>query len=243
MDCKICPFEDQFWKKPAFSHEDKMLLVKQYYGHSLDLSCFGRSLKLCGISSLEAARIVVGILKQVSCHDILDVIKKDFKPYTIKVTDIPQFSSLDDCFRGVTEAIVTSGLKDITFEKMGYLLRTDPRNTIADKKYGENHSKTAEILGLTSISVVIGKKAVNITPLGEVFYALTQAEQKDLQPKLILYAKMMQNFFAIDENEDILSEMMSELSESTRKRRHTNVMAFINTVKHRLDEEVYGTLF
>ncbi len=90
MDCKICPFEDQFWKKPAFSHEDKMLLVKQYYGHSLDLSCFGRSLKLCGISSLEAARIVDGNLKLVSCNDIFDVIKKKYGWHLRSYTILPQ---------------------------------------------------------------------------------------------------------------------------------------------------------
>lgn len=240
MDCKICPLDDQFWKKSSFNEEDKKQVVSLYYSHALGLSRFDKPLKLCALTSKDVANIIIDILKNVSCNDILKIIKNDFVPYDIGATDIPQFSDFDDCFQGVTESIVTSGLKDITFEKMGYLLRTVQRNSIADKKYGENHSKSAEILGLTNISKKGATKCINITPVGEVFYSLPQTEQNDLKPKLILYSKMMQNYFVQDESEETLQQMMSVLSESTQKRRRPNVMAFINSVKDKLDEELYG---
>ena len=240
MDCKECPFDDSFWNSVLETNENSEELIRLYYVHSLSLSCLDNNLKLCGVDSLAASKIVLSVLERFTCHQIIDILKNNFKPYEIKAKDIPQFSSFDDCYYKVVEYLVDSGMSDISYDKMGYFLREVPRKLDADKKYGENHAKIACMLGFCSIT----RKStfgINITPFGQSFYELEKEKKDKLMPKLCLFIPMIQNYFVQGMNQSKLDEELSILSPSTIIRRRSNVNTIISIISDQLDNELYGT--
>lgn len=169
---------------------------------------------------------VLNTLQLYDVDSIIEIIKECHISFPINKSDIPQFSSLDDCIYKVPYLIKGSLLSDITYEQMGYLLRTEPRTSVADCKYGENHAKTACQMGLCSIN----KCRINMSCLGEAFVSLTLEEQKSLAPKLILYIPLIQNYFAQGKDKKLLDSYLSIMSESTRVRRQSNVWTLIYSI-------------
>ena len=113
---------------------------------------------------------------------------------------------------------------------MGYMLRSEKRKEVADKKYGENHIKTAASMGLCSFS----KCRANSNALGELFIKLSDEERENILPKLCLYIPFIHNYFKNGATDEIREEMISVLSETTQNRRRSNINTIIETVKKSL---------
>lgn len=177
-------------------------------------------------------------LIDTSCNDILSLLKENYVPEQITKSDIPQFSNFDNCYLGVTTSISESDLNHVDFNKIGYLLRIGPRKEGADKKYGENHSKMASLLGLVSINRVRG---IRLTDFGKHHLTLDKTHLNNLKAKLCLRIPLIKNYFCENENESILSQCRNILSESTYKRRISNIRTIISIIKNQLNEELYGT--
>jgi hypothetical protein len=111
---------------------------------------------------------------------------------------------------------------------MGYMLRTECRKEVADKKYGENHIKTAAQMGLCSFQ----KCRANTNALGDCFIALpSDEERKAILPKLCLYIPYIQNYFMAGATDEARENILSILSTTTQNRRRTNVNTIIETIK------------
>lgn len=174
--------------------------------------------------SIAEAKSVLLELSKISVFELLHNFKS---PEDIEYTSasIPQFSSIDDCFNCI-DRLVRSGLDGVSFAKMGFFLRSSQRKKGADCKYGENHIKCAELMGLCRI-----EKGVWKNPFSYAYEQLDDNLKVLLRPKLCLGITIVREYFIRGKNESYLSDAFSCLSESTRKRRIPNVRTLINTVK------------
>lgn len=237
MNCKDCQLNNEFWTDVKSDETKQRLLLKLFYSHQIDFSCLDASLKLCSLNNEEAIKLIFELLEKFSINEILELVKEDFTPFNIEAKDIPQFSNFDDCYYNVISALIDSGVDKATYEKMGYFLRNNPRKLGADKKYGENHAKTAAMMGLCNAGKNIG---ISPTPMGVIFNSLSKETKENIKPKLCLYIPFIQNYFAQDMDFEKLYQSISILSESTQKRRMSNINHLICIITNSIDHELYG---
>jgi len=113
------------------------------------------------------------------------------------------------------------------------MLRNNKRKDIADKKYGENHMKTAAQLGLCRFD----RCRANSNAFGKLFIKLSETEMKKVLPKLCLYIPYVQNYFMAGATDEVRDKMLSILSNTTQVRRRPNVNTIIQTVKESIEDE------
>lgn len=153
--------------------------------------------------------------------------KGKFKP--ILAGDITQNSNIDDCHINLCNALSEAGDPGMDFNAIGRVLQNDgvDRAPGADKKYGENHIKTASQLGLAW--ELCG--TWYLTCIGRVFCLLSQETQSAIMARCLLrspfYARVLCNAIKTDIH---LPEYMSILSVSTIKRRLPSVKKMLEIV-------------
>lgn len=169
---------------------------------------------------------LITLLSGTTPADLIETIKKNYKHKEITSRDIPQFSDLSVALYDTPQKLHEQNARDLTYEQVGQLLWDSPRDIGADKKYGENHAKTAAQIGLTSVEN--GK--INITDFGRIFLSHNPAIQASLLPALWLKSPLFHNYYGSANGESTLSLDISVLSESTRKRRLSNIRTIINLI-------------
>ncbi len=184
--------------------------------------------------SREFGLFAIATISKYTITEILHVILENYVPFVIDKSDIPQFSDFNACVNSVPRILLYSGVDGISYQQMGYMLRQNRRSVVADKKYGENHMKTAALMGLCCIN---NRKAYS-NSITEVVYSLTTVKKNDILSKLCLYIPFMQNYYWQGEGEIILNELMSILSETTRKRRISNCRTIINIIDKAKENEL-----
>jgi len=208
-------------------------LLITFYTHKLhveemcDLSCPSE-----GIMGL--CEDLISCLLEVECEEIIHVIQKTGITFDISHGDVPQFSSLDDCVYKVPILVKDCGIDELTYSQVGFMLRTKPRKEGADMKYGENQSKTAAQMGLCSII----NARIYPSHLGVAFCNLDKEKQMRLLPKLVLFIPYIYNQFAISAKYEDIIASISFLSQSTQKRRLTNIWSLISQVNKVLPYEL-----
>ena len=159
--------------------------------------------------------------------DIIKVLTGSYMHREIKSGEIPQFSNFAECVYTTPLRLESLDHGDVSYLEMGKLLGSNPRKEGADLKYGENHAKTAALFGFTS--VINGK--INLTSFGRLFLKLNKYQQEALIPALSLKIPIIYNFFCTGESEETLLKDISILSETTQKRRLSNIRTLISAVK------------
>lgn len=212
-----------FWNNIIDNSINEQVLLKAFYTHS-DTSI---------IEDKSKSELLLEVLKKYKCSEILKIISNDFKPFTIDKKDISQFSDFSDAYYMVPYLLAYCGKKDVDYEFMGSMLRENKRNAVADKKYGENHIKTAAQMGLCSFSRCRG----NANELGNAFIKLSDTERKKMLPKICLYIPYIQNYFMKGANNIIREEILCILSVTTQNRRRSNVNTIIEIIKDSIDYE------
>lgn len=211
----------------------KEAFISAFYSHKLHVE------DMCNLQCpsegfVRLCEDIISCLLEVECKEIIHIIQNTGINFDISPGDVPQFSNLDDCVYKVPILVRDSGLDDITYTQLGFMLRTKPRNEVADMKYGENQSKTAALMGLCSII----KSRIYPSHLGVAFCNLDKEKQRQLLPKLVLFIPYILNQFAMSAKyEDVISSV-SFLSKSTRKRRLTNIWYLITQVNKVLPYEL-----
>lgn len=213
-----------FWNNLIGNINNERALLKAFYSHVDD------SL----IEDETKARLLIEVLKKHKCCDILKIIADGFVPAEIGQKDISQFSDFRDAYYKVPFLLHNCGLTDVDYSQMGFMLRGDKRNNVADKKYGENHMKTAAQLGLCRFK----KCRANSNAFGKLFMTLSDSDQKNILPKICLYIPYVQNYFMAGATNEIREEILSILSQTTQNRRRTNVNTIFQTVKEALEHEL-----
>ena len=97
----------------------------------------------------------------------------------ISTEEIPQFSTFERGAFIVVEILEKENDVGLTFEEMGKRLQRGHRNTVANRKYGENHSKLAELLDFATITQGRPRK-VFLTKLGRAFIKANDKEKSEI---------------------------------------------------------------
>lgn len=213
----------EFWNNVTNNATNECVLIKAFYTHTDD-------------SILEDAgksKLLLDTLIKYSCSDILNIIKDNYTPAEVDKKDISQFSDFKDAYYKVPYLLHNCGMTNVDYSQMGYMLREQKRKDIADKKYGENHIKTAAQLGLCKFE----KCRANSNALGNLFIALTEADRTNILPKLCLYMPYIQNYFMSGATDEVRDEILSILSGTTQNRRRSNVNTIIQTIKDSIEYE------
>ena len=124
----------------------------------------------------EQEEIVVQVLLHVEIERFIDCICRLSPKENFEKGDIPVFSDLQKSAIRVPELLEFSP-EGLGFDALGYQLM-HCHGEIAQKKYGENQAKLAEVLGLVSISEK-KPRIVKLTSMGK--YLIPFSFEKNLQ--------------------------------------------------------------
>lgn len=214
---------NEFWDNLIGNIENERALLKAFYTHK-DVSL---------LEDEKKSALLLEVLRKHKCSEILQIIRDGFQPSKVDKKDISQFSDFKDAYYTVPFMLQNCGLKDVDYSRMGYMLRDEKRKDVADKKYGENHMKTAAQLGLCRFEKYRG----NANALGSCFVKLSESDRRNILPKLCLYIPYIQNYFMAGATDEVRDEILSILSHTTRVRRRSNVNTIIHTIKESIDYE------
>ena len=214
----------EYWNNLLGNIDNEKALLKAYYSH-VDDSIINDEVK---------SGLLVEVLKKYKCSDILKIIEDGFVPFDVDKKDISQFSDFKDAYYTVPFKLQNCGITDVDYLQMGYMLRSEKRKDIADKKYGENHIKTAAQLGLCRFE----KCRANTNALGRRFIKLSESDRKKMLPKLCLYIPYIQNYFIAGATDEVRDKILSILSKTTQVRRRSNVNTIIQTIKESIEYEL-----
>lgn len=220
MDGVNYTMDTDFWNTLVGNPEYEKALLKAFYTHADDSI----------INEEKKCEILLHVMNKYSCADIIKLIEEEDQLFEIDKKDIPQFSDFQDAYYKVPFILSNCGEIDVDYNSMGYMLRINKRKMVADKKYGENHIKTAALMGLCSFM----KCRANKNTLGSMFIKLSEKERKSLLPKLCLYIPFIHNYFKKGATNEIRDEMLSILSLTTQIRRRPNINTLIEVVKSAL---------
>lgn len=215
--------DDDFWTNLIGNNTNEKVLLKAFYTHA----------DSCIIEDEVKSALLIEVLKKYRCSEILKIIEDGFVPFEVGKKDISQFSDFKDAYYTVPYLLQHCGKSDVDYLSMGYMLRDNKRKDIADKKYGENHMKTAAQLGLCSFD----RCRASANALGKLFIKLSEADRRNVLPKLCLYIPYIQNYFMAGATDEVRDEMLSILSNTTQVRRRPNVNTIIQTVKESIEDE------
>ena len=216
--------DGEFWSNLIGNSANERALLKAFYTHA-DASL---------INDEKKSEMLLEVLKKYKCSEILKIIEDGFVPAEVDKKDISQFSDFKDAYYTVPYMLKNCGMTDVDYSKMGYMLREEKRKDIADKKYGENHMKTAAQLGLCRFE----KCRANANALGSLFIKLSETDRRNILPKLCLYIPYIQNYFMAGGTDEVRDEILSILSKTTQVRRRPNVNTIIQTIKDSIEYEL-----
>ena len=223
MDGITHTLDDDFWTNLIGNATNEKVLLKAFYSHA----------DSCIIEDEVKSSLLLEVLKKYKCSEILEIIEDGFVPFEVGKKDISQFSDFKDAYYTVPYLLQHCGKSNVDYLSMGIMLRDNKRKDIADKKYGENHIKTAAQLGLCRFE----KCRANSNALGGLFIKLNEAERRNVLPKLCLYIPFIQNYFMFGATDEVRDKMLSILSKTTQIRRRPNVNTITQTIKESLEDE------
>ena len=155
---------------------------------------------------------------------------ESIKPQPIYSADVFQFSAFENATTNLCSKINCCENAGLNFLEIGKLLLNDGvmRKDMAFRKYGENHIKMAEVLGLAFKY----ERTYYLSPIGCVYEKLSEAEKDKLIIRLILRSKLISQLFssalkgAVD-----MKVFLYDLAESTYERRKSNIKYVIELLK------------
>jgi hypothetical protein len=173
----------------------------------------------------EESAKVIDVFKRVSMDDIIYYLSKNSDRISpITACNIPQFSNI----RSIPQVlkIVESYEGIIDYKKIGYFFNKDGTDN-AKRKYGENHYKLVASLGL-----VTKEKPLNLTPLYYEYKKMDQDKKDEIKAKLMMNIPIVQRLccIALNQRISVYALMLENLSESTARRRRSNVKSILQEV-------------
>ncbi len=141
--------------------------------------------------------------------------------------DVFQFSDFSDATLVICEKIKAHNNPGVKYIDVGKILLDDGkiRKDGAYTKYGENHVKTAEAIGLFfELS-----STYFLSCLGYVYCDLSNDDRKKLLTRLLLRNRLIVRMMQASENGNVNArEFLYMLSDSTYLRRKSNIKAVLN---------------
>ncbi|MDO4486951.1 MAG: hypothetical protein Q4C46_10235 [Bacillota bacterium] len=175
-----------------------------------------------------------GLISELSDISRTDLIKLvcSYKQQIVKSSNIPQYS---DFYHGTTELVNylrKSGDFGPSFLEIGKHYSNKPKKRNTYEKYGENHAKLAESLGLVVIRKEIVKRTY-LSDLGSVIETLPFNEQIVMLEKLCSFIPIVQYCLINDVQykSEVGELLLGVMSESTAIRRTRNTWDLIQMTR------------
>lgn len=159
-------------------------------------------------------------------ENFLEVIILCNNDISILPKDVFQFSNLYNATLRICSLLKTNGDPGVTYVKAGQLLLNDgkQRNKAALTKYGENHLKTAESLGLLQELTHM----YFLSCLGFIINELSEEKINKLLVRLLLRNKFIIQLYRASQNGMVnMRQFLYMLSNSTYIRRSSNIKSVL----------------
>ncbi len=180
---------------------------------------------------LEVSSYVKKIL-EIDYDEFIQFAIDNYDVHYLTPDDVLQYSDFADATINICKIFKDSGDNGYRFIETGKMLQNDgiSRNDMAYRKYGENHSKTSENLGLLQ---KIGF-TYYLSCLGYILDLLTQEEAEKLVCRLILRNKLVRRLIyrSITSNNASYHAECGFLKIKTANRRKSNVRKLILKVEN-----------
>lgn len=152
--------------------------------------------------------------------------------YKLKIlpANIPQFSCFEDGAFKVITIIRQMGDFGPGYEKVGRYLLEKGKNPLAYFKYGENHSKLAMQLGLLKTKKEGSHTQVFLSEVGKLYERTEEEKKQEYVNKHVLKIPIVNDLVSKKDEISIYEELKNYLSDSTAKRRTSNVKKIMNIV-------------
>ena len=120
----------------------------------------------------------------------------------------------------------------LTFDAMGIYLDPEKRKSdVANRKYGENHGKTAALLDLAYLEKVQGKTGFRGTYFDALFDSLDDDAKEEMTARLALRIPIIRKMLVDARYEEVvMGDYLVTLSMSTKKRRRPNVSKLLDMI-------------
>ncbi|WP_027631546.1 hypothetical protein [Clostridium hydrogeniformans] len=163
-------------------------------------------------------------------NSIIDYI--DYSYIQLTSNDILQFSNFDNSTINLI-SVLSNIEKPLNYNDVGLLLTEGDKKTDAYKKYGENQSKTGELLELVSISSSV-PKTVSLTPLGEALLNVNKEVFDNIIFFEILKCNIIKHLISLckfNYQVNVKEICVPTISEKTYLRRRSNIKYLVNLLK------------
>jgi predicted nucleotidyltransferase len=172
---------------------------------------------------------VESYVRQILCVPVEQFIQRNIEMETteaITPKDVFQFSTLEAGTDHICQALNEAGNPGVTFIQAGKLLLNDGtlRKDTAYIKYGENHLKTAEALGLLYELT----RMYFVSCIGIIYLKLNDEDRKSLNVRLFLRNKFIARLIKATASANVdARQFLYMLSDSTYIRRKSNIKCIL----------------
>lgn len=214
------------------------LILDKFFLRSFESYLNSQMLNYNFLFPVQQVKEYVVELCSISIKDYLIYIENFSKVSSLSSRDVFQFSNLEDATRNLCKLVKRKGDPGLKHVAIGKILLDDGkiRNDGAYIKYGENHAKFAEDLGLMySLESVFF-----LSCLGYILDELEEELCKKLLTRLVLRLRLVQKLY-LDSLKGIvdLRDCLSVLSESTYIRRSSNVKTVLKCLINSEEYDFY----
>ena len=210
---------------------DAPVILEHFYKSSLDIQIKDYPIKGNIVVDNAVACSYLNELIAIPIDKFVEYIFERFTREPIVAADVFQFSSLEDATFTICSKIKNANNPGLTFLEIGKLLLDDDvtRKTGAYTKYGENHIKAAELLGLAYKGE---NKLYYLSFVGMLINEFSEKKRNQLVTRLILKNKLVIQMLLFSAKGSYeLETFLYDLSESTYQRRRSNIKAVVSLLE------------
>jgi hypothetical protein len=242
--CVLCKDDMRItWDRVHTKMVSSIDVIKAYLLGDLDFNCMDEELKPdCSATTSDLAMDLIDALKEVKMRDILSIIDHAEKLKKLEMSMIPQISDLEDATNNILSVLVDN--TEMSFREIGAVLDNGmAKGEVAQRKYGENHSKLAAMLDLVWINDSSNGKVVSLTPIGKHLSVLSRDERRTIIQKLYFRIPVIQHLFKESFKNEVFIKKILEavmMRDSTIERRRSSILKIIQEIGASTDEGVYA---
>lgn len=168
---------------------------------------------------------------------ICKYISKYSNTVVVLPSNIPQYSDFIDGTINICNILEDAGNTGFRYNEIGEYLTHKGKQKIAYLKYGENHAKLAELLGLVKIQNNNKYKLIYLTQLGCQFNSYNEKMKIEILRRLSLKVPVVQKILSDAQQTSVkVNDYLVCLAKSTQDRRLGNVFKIIELV-HKGDNQ------
>lgn len=234
QSCRTCTEQQKSWEDAYLSKMPLDEAIGLYYQKEMDLQCLSYPEIECSHFSKEViAEWFSEKLRSVSINEVFEIVRNNPSKEDILPSNIPQFSNLADAYFKTPDILVCSG-QSMFYDELGiYLDNGKEKNKVAQRKYGENHSKLAALLDLVVIIAESHSYKVSISVFGTAYNKKSEEEKKKLVARLFLRIPIVQKMLIDALSAKIyIDDELTCLADQTKKRRRPNIASIIEFISN-----------